>query len=214
MIGKLAAEEGGYTMMEMLVVLVILGVVVGGIVTVFSSGINAEADATRRYQAQSDGRIALDKMRREIHSGCTISTPSNYNTPTNSVTVYVGSDLCVSGANTVTYCTSGSGTNYVLYRIVATSCTGATQRVAAYLTSGNIFTYLPPNSHLVTSASLGQGTSATYISTQDGSSTLPRLHVDATINRRPAKPQDAFRVVDDIAFRNGPRACAAGVASC
>ena len=37
---------------------------------------NAEADQNRRFQAQQDGRLALDKLRREIHAGCTISTPT------------------------------------------------------------------------------------------------------------------------------------------
>ena len=213
MTGRLG-EEGGYTMMEMLVVMVILGVVLGGMVTLFSAGINAEVDQTHRYEAQQDGRIALDKLRREIHSGCTISTPSNYNAPMSTVTIYFSTDSCASGTHSVTWCTTGSGTHYALYRIVATSCTGATQKFADFLTGGNIFVYLPPNSHLVTSSSLGQGTSASYIATQDGSSMLPRLHVDFTINQSATKANNAFHVVDDIAMRNGPRACAGGVASC
>jgi len=212
-IGRLG-EEGGYSMMEMLVVMVILGVVLGGIVTMFTAGINADADQNRRYQAQQEGRIALDRLRREIHSGCTISTPSTYNTAMSSATIYFSSDSCTSGTHTVTWCTTGSGTRYGLYRIVATSCTGATQKFGDYLTSGSLFTYLPPNSHLVSNTSLGQGTGGSYIVTQDGSSTLPRLHVDLSINRSPAKPLDGFRMVDDIALRNGPRACSAGVASC
>jgi hypothetical protein len=64
----------------------------------------------------------------------------------------------------------------------------------------------------MTASSLNQGTSATYIATQDGSSTLPRLHVDLLVNRT-ANTNEAFHLVDDIAFRNGPRACS-GVASC
>lgn len=209
MIGMLG-EEGGYSMMEMLVVLVILGVVVGGIVTMFSAGINADADQNRRFQAQQDGRVALDKLRREIHAGCTISTPATFNTAVSSVTVYFASNNCISGTNTVTYCTTGSGSRYTLYRIVATSCAGATQKVADYLTGANIFDYLPPNSHVAT---LGGGTGAAAITTQDGSSTLPRLHVDMTLNQNSSK-HDGYHLVDDIAFRNGPRACASGVASC
>lgn len=207
-------EEGGYSMMEMLVVMVILGVVLGGIVTMFTAGINADADQSRRYESQQEGRNALDRLRREIHSGCTISAPSTYNSAMGSATLYFASDSCASGSHTVTYCTSGGGTRYALYRIVATTCTGATQRIADYLTSASPFIYLPPNSHLVTSTSLGQGTSSSYLATQDGSSTLPRLHVDVTINRKPSNPLDGFRMIDDIALRNGPRACSSGVASC
>jgi prepilin-type N-terminal cleavage/methylation domain-containing protein len=202
-------EDRGYSLIEMLVVMTILGVIVGGIVSLFASGINASADQTRRYQAQQDAGIALNKMRREIHGACTVSNPATYNTPESSVTLYFATDSCASGTHTVTWCTSGSGTRYGLYRIVATSCAGATAKFADYLTGPNIFTYLPPNSHPGT---LGGGTG--LITTQDGSNSLPRLHVDMTINRQTSKPKDAYHVVDDIALRNGPRACGVGVASC
>jgi prepilin-type N-terminal cleavage/methylation domain-containing protein len=207
------ADEGGYSLIELLVVLTILTIVVGSVVTLFVSGLNAEADQNRRFQAQQDGRLALDKLRREIHAACTVSTPATYNTAVSSVTLYFATDSCASGTHSVTWCTSGSAGRFALYRNPATTCAGATQKFADYLTSGTIFTYLPPNSHLVTSTSLGAGTGVGAIVTQDNSSTLPRLHVDVNLQLR-AGLHDAYRLVDDIAFRNGPRACATGVASC
>lgn len=205
--------EAGYTLVELVIVMAILTIVIGSIISLFTAGLNADASQNRRFQAQTDARLALDKMRRELHSGCTVSNPSTYNTPESAVTVYFGSDSCVAGAHTVTWCTSGSGTNYTLYRTVATSCTGTMREYAAHLTSANIFDYLPPNSHLVTSSSLGLGTSSSYIVTVDGSSTLPRIHVDLTSDYG-SKANDAYRLVDDIALRNGSRACLAGVATC
>jgi len=195
------------------VVMALLSVVVGGIVTLFASGLNSEADQNRRFQAQQDGRLALDKLRREVHSACTISTPNTYNTAVSSVTIYLPSDNCASGSHSVTWCTTGGSGRYALYRIVSTSCAGATMKFADYLTSGTIFTYLPPSSHLVTSTSLGQGTGSGAIITQDLASTLPRLHVDINLELRGGLA-DGYRLVDDIAFRNGPRACAGGSASC
>jgi prepilin-type N-terminal cleavage/methylation domain-containing protein len=209
----LIREEAGYSLVELIIVMAILTVVLGAIVALFTAGINADADQNRRFQAQQDVRLAMDKLRRELHSGCTVSAPATYNTPVNSVTIYVPADTCASGSHSVTWCTTGSGTNFTLYRIVATSCTGATQYFAEHLTGGNIFVYLPPNSHLVSSTSLGQGTSVAQIVTADGSSTLPRIHVDLTSNLS-SKSNDAYRLVDDIGLRNGPRACSAGVASC
>lgn len=203
--------EGGYTMAEMVVVMAILGVVVGGIVMLFARGINADADQQRRFHAQQDARLALDKMRREFHAACTVSNPSTYNTAESSVTLYFVTDGCASGTHTVTWCTSGSGSRYGLYRIVATSCSGATDKFADYLTSGSIFTYLPPNSYVTT---LGGGTGSSAITTAAGSSTLPRIHVRFTVNRKPTKTTDAFTIADDIALRNGPRSCNTGVASC
>ncbi len=66
MTGRLG-DDGGYTLIELLVVMALLSVVVGGIVTLFASGLNSEADQNRRFQAQQDGRLALDKLRREVH---------------------------------------------------------------------------------------------------------------------------------------------------
>jgi prepilin-type N-terminal cleavage/methylation domain-containing protein len=209
----LIREEAGYSLVELIIVMAILTVVLGAIVALFTAGINADADQNRRFQAQQDVRLAMDKLRRELHSGCTVSDPATYNTPVSSVTIYVPADTCASGSHSVTWCTTGSGTNFTLYRIVATSCTGATQYFAEHLTSGNIFVYLPPNSHLVSSTSLGQGTSVAQIVTADGSSTLPRIHVDLTSNLS-SKSNDAYRLVDDIGLRNGARACSTGVASC
>ena len=208
-----ADPEAGYTVIELIIVMAILTVVLGAIVALFTSGINADADQNRRFQAQQDVRVAMDRLRRELHSGCTVSDPATYNTPVSSVTIYVPADSCASGTHSVTWCTTGSGSNFTLYRIVATSCTGPTQYFAEHLTSGNIFIYLPPNSHLVTSTSLGQGTSPSYIVTADGSSMLPRIHVALTSNLS-SKSNDAYSLVDDIGLRNGPRACGAGAASC
>jgi type II secretory pathway pseudopilin PulG len=207
------AREGGYTTIELVIVMAILGTVVGAIVTLFTAGINADARQNQRYQSQQDVRLALDRMRKDIHSGCSFSSPGTYNSPLTSATIYYVSDNCAAGSHTISWCTVPSGSYYALYRIVSSSCTGATQKYADYLTSGSIFVYLPPNAHLVTSTSLGQGTSSSYIVTQDGSSVLPRLHVDLTSFRGGGKGHP-YRLVGDIAFRNGARACNAGVASC
>ncbi len=204
-------SQGGYSMVELLIVLAILGVVVGGIATIFVAGINADADQTRRYQAQQDSRVSLAHMTREIHAACTVSTPNTYNTWTNSVTLYFPSDSCASGSHSITWCTKSSGSAYALYRGVGTTCAAATTQYADFVRASNAFVYLPPNSHLATST-LGGGTGAGAIVTQDGSYVLPRLHVGFTANRNPSK-HDGYTLVDDIAFRNGPRTCG-GVASC
>jgi prepilin-type N-terminal cleavage/methylation domain-containing protein len=210
----LIREEAGYTLVELLTVMAILGVILGAIVTLFTAGINADADQNRRYQAQQDAKVALDKMRREGHAACTISAPATYNTWMSSVTFYFPSDTCASGTHSITWCTKAVGSTWTLYRAVATSCPASpAQSFASNLTSANIFAYLPPGSHLISSASVGLGTAGTYIATQDGSNVLPRLHVDMNVNVSGSKSNDAFRLMDDIAFRNGPRGCS-GVASC
>lgn len=201
--------EGGYTLAEMVVVTLILGVVVGGLVTIFARAINADADQTRRFQSQQDLRIAVNKMRNDIHASCTVSNPTTYNSWESSITLYSSTDSCAAGTHSISWCLVGSGTRYGLYRIASSSCTGATIKYADYITSSSAFIYLPPNSYVT---SLGSGT--TGISTQAANYTLPRIHIDLKANRQPTKSYDQFRVVDDLALRNGPRSCTSGTASC
>jgi prepilin-type N-terminal cleavage/methylation domain-containing protein len=204
--------EGGYSLVEMITVMAILGVVLGGVVTLFTAGIKADSDQNQRFQAQQDTRLALDKLRRDIHPACTISSPSTYNTWTGSITLYYPADSCAAGTSSVTWCTAASGTKFILQRVVATSCTGSLVTIASSLTSANVFAYIPPNSHLVTSTSVGLGTGVSYITTSDGAYSVPRMHADLTINR--AGATHSYRLVDDIALRNAPRTCGAGVATC
>ena len=206
---KVISAQDGYSAIEMLTVMVILSVIMGGIIAVFVSGLNADADQTRRYQDQQGARVSVVRMTREIHAACTVSTPNTYNTWTNSVTFYFASDNCVSGANSVTWCTKASGSAYALYRGVGTTCAAATTMYADFVTASNIFVYLPPNSHLVTSTSLGGGTGAGFIATQDGAYALPRLHLAFTVDRGGSTKVDRYTLVDDITFRNGPRTCGA-----
>ena len=64
--GRLS-DESGFTLTEMLVVLVILGVVLAALTQLFVSASRTEVDQTRRFQAQQEARLALDALRREIH---------------------------------------------------------------------------------------------------------------------------------------------------
>jgi type II secretory pathway pseudopilin PulG len=208
-----SSGEDGFTTVELLTVMAILGIVLGGLVALFAAGMSSSANQNARYQSQQELRVAVDRLRGEVHTACTISTPATYNTALTSVTIYYGSDNCVSGTHTVTWCTVGSGSAYSLYRKSGSTCTGATQRFARKLTSGAVFTYLPPNSHLVTSTSLNQGTSSSYIVTQDGSAALARLHVSLASNQGRSNDH-SYKLISDIAFRTGPRACSTGVASC
>jgi len=59
--------EAGYNLIEMLTVMVIMSVVFAGITTVFVAGSKAQNEQNRRFQAQLNTRIALDKIRKDIH---------------------------------------------------------------------------------------------------------------------------------------------------
>ena len=73
------ADSRGVTLIEVLVVLLILGVILGGMTTLFVSASTSQVDQSNRYQAQHNARLALDNLRREIRcaSSVTINSPSS-----------------------------------------------------------------------------------------------------------------------------------------
>ena len=83
-------SERGYTLVEMLTVLVIMGVVMGGLTPVFVSATNSETDMNNRFRAQQTARIGLDKLRREVHCASTATT-GNPNGASSSVTLTLAS---------------------------------------------------------------------------------------------------------------------------
>ena len=126
------ARESGYTLTELLTVLVIMGIVMAGLTQIFVSGSKAETDANGRFQAQQDSRLALDRIRRDIHCASDTSPYSQ-----SSIT------LVSAGCGNVSWCTAsvaGSATRYQLFRQAGSACSSATgTRVADYLTTQNVF---------------------------------------------------------------------------
>jgi prepilin-type N-terminal cleavage/methylation domain-containing protein len=113
---RLRHEEHGYSLMELLTVMVIMGIVLGGLTTVFVSGSKAEYDMNVRFQAQQQTRLALDRVRRDIHvAGCVNPTiPAD------------GTTLLLSKITTGTTCAAFA------YYCVATSPTLSTKSALYY----------------------------------------------------------------------------------
>jgi prepilin-type N-terminal cleavage/methylation domain-containing protein len=169
------ACEAGYTLVEMITVLVILGIVLAGLTTMFHAGMSAEVKANRELQAQQLARAGLDRIRRELHCASAISAPNG--TAVASITVTLPA-VCTGSDTTVTYATVSVATNrWKLTRAGATTTT-----VADYLTSSTIFTYYVP-----------------------ASGTLGRLRVDIPVNVNPSDPNTLWRLQDDIVLRNTSR---------
>jgi prepilin-type N-terminal cleavage/methylation domain-containing protein len=189
---RLACERG-YSLIESLVTILILGIVLSGLTTTFVSASHAELDMNRRFRAQEQARLAVDQLRRELHcasgvtdvNGAALSASSSYT----AIKVSLGT-YCETATPTgfTTWCTLGSGP-WALYRIdhaVASCSTGAgARKVADYLTTRQPFSK--------PAAPAGVGVQ------------LPTLHVALSVNVAGTGASTATSLVDDIALRNASR---------
>ena len=131
---KLVRQEG-YTIIELLVSLAILGVVMGAVTVLFVQASTAEIDLRQRFEAQQSARLALDKLRRETHcaSAASVATASS---------VTLRWRRTADGERLGDVCTVGSGTRFALG---GRSARPATRPAfwADYLTTGSVFAYTP-----------------------------------------------------------------------
>src|SRR5580765_3105353 len=167
---RVAAEQDGFTLAEMLVVLAIVGVILAGITQLLTSALKSQNDQTNRTQAQTDARLGLDKLRREIRCANGLTTSSGY--PASAITITLGSYCPTAGgaAATVTWCTKDkngisppvSGAQpYTLWRYTGPVCSGTGTKWASNLVdapsiaAGKIFGAASGPVATVTSASPG-----------------------------------------------------------
>jgi prepilin-type N-terminal cleavage/methylation domain-containing protein len=180
-------RERGYSLVEMLIVMSILGVVMGSLTTVFVQASNAEFDMNARFQAQLTARLALDQMRREVHCA-SVATPTG---SSSSVTLTLPS-YCKTGSGSITWCTRSVATNrYALYRVVGSTCTGGVKWAD----------YLTPTS----TATVCSGALCIFNYTAQSISSLADLKVDFPVNVRPSKSVELYELIDDIVLRNSTR---------
>ena len=180
-------RERGYSLVEMLIVMAILGVVMGSLTTVFVQASNAEQDMNNRFQAQLTARLALDKMRREVHCA-SVATPTG---SSSSVTLTLPS-YCKTGSGSITWCTRSVATNrYALYRVVGSTCTGGVKWAD----------YLVPTS----SATVCSGALCIFNYTAQSLTSLATLRVDFPVNVRTSKSVELYELIDDIVLRNSTR---------
>ena len=174
--------EAGYSLVEMLTVLVIMSIVFTGITDLFVAGSKAQVDQSNRFEAQLDTRLALDKIRRDAHCA---STVSSYSTTSVSLTI----SGC--GGGNTSWCTaqvSGIANRYALYRQSGTTCSAATgTKLADYLVSGAIFPTDPSSTQ------------------STGCGCLKYLAVDFKISLKRSASVDAYELTDSIYLRNSTR---------
>jgi len=129
------AGEGGLTLVEAIVVMVILGTVLAGITTVFVNGSRAELQNNNRFRAQETARVALDQLRLDAHNACAANVASGGGKVVFAFVPLGDPSRCGSTGSNASYpkviwCALTSptlSTAYALYRSTATdsTCTAA-----------------------------------------------------------------------------------------
>lgn len=182
----------------MLTVVLILGIVLAALTQLMVAGLRTESDQTKRANGQLEARLALDKVRRELHCGTSV-TSNGGAWPTQSVTIVLPT-YCktnTTGAVSVTWCTSGSGP-YTLWRYphntdlssadYATACTGTGQSWAKNIvnaggvSNGQIFSNpVAPTAPALGGAALSFGTATGTLGSTGGTTTYAYI-VDPVVS--------------------------------
>ena len=170
-------REAGYSLIELVTVMAILGIVLVALTTMFHAGVRAELRANREFQAQQNARLALDRIRQELHCASAISASNGTSVSTITVTLPA---VCRGADTSVTYATTSVATGR--WKLTRTGNSGTPSTVADYVTSSTVFTYSIP-----------------------ASGTLGRLGVDIPVNLNPTDTSTQWRLQDDIVLRNTTR---------
>jgi type II secretory pathway pseudopilin PulG len=182
-------------MVEMIVVMVLLGIVTSSLTTIFVSASNAEVSLNHRFEGQQQARLALDRIRTDIHCASKAQAQT--------INTYTGLKLdvtsCYAGtATTVSWCAvpvTTSPPRYALYRTTATAnvCTASdTSRLL-------ISDYLMTTTNLFTTANAPQ-----YA--------LQAVGVDFRVSVA-GTGNDSYELADSIVVRNSTR-CATASPGC
>ena len=176
---RLRRDESGFTLIELVTVLGMLVIVMTALSAALIAASKSEEEMNRRFGSQINARIALDQIRREVHCASAV-TPSG---AAATVTITLGGRCPTAGAGTtVSWCTVGSGTRFVLYRKVGATCDNAGKKSVDYLTTGTVFSFTPQSA-----------------------SSLATLSVTLPVNTKPESGLPDYRLADDIVLRNSQR---------
>jgi prepilin-type N-terminal cleavage/methylation domain-containing protein len=184
------AGEGGFTLIELVVAMTILLVVVTSLTGALISATNTENDVNNRFQTQTQARLALAKLTREIHCANQILDSNGAaltSTAVSGITVTLPAGCPTGGAAAVTvrWCAIQNGSTYDLYRYANAAC-GSTGGVrwASSLVSSTPFSLPTP------------GTAGSH---------YPLVHVDLRVNTRLGQKGSVYELIDDISALNSVR---------
>lgn len=176
--------------------MLILGIVLGGITTVFVSGSKAELDMNRRFQAEQNARMAVARLRSEIHAACSAATT------TVTISGASATDLLLTpGSSTAGTC---AGAATIAWCFAASSVYPG--RLAVWEVSGSSCPASPSATGILRSDGIVSGT--TYFSpVTGGSGQHDSVSVDIPVKATPSTITTGglYELTDTIVMRNSAR---------
>ena len=222
-----AAAEGGFTIIELLIAMVILLIIMVSLTSVLVTASHTEVDLNKRFQAQQNDRIGLDHLRRDIHCASVITQADGSGTA-NGTALAIGtaygaitlqlpsqcptSSVDVNGTHVTTYatwCTSASTLttgDFALYRVTTIALPRPTCASAGKVKWSDYLAYPTPPGVATTFCLPDSSTACSGV--LKPTSSLPLLHVSLPVNLNgppPTNTREAYNLVDDIALKNGVR---------
>jgi prepilin-type N-terminal cleavage/methylation domain-containing protein len=187
---RVGRNEGGYSLVELVVTVAILGTVMTAVSVLFEGGIHAQTDMDARFQSQVNLNIAVGKLRREAHGACGLAAGNTtssitLNLPATGTPPQPPATPCTpSVVIPITWCTIGSGFRYKLYRVAGSTCTVTNaKQYADYIKQSAVFT--------------------SFTALDLAKSSLARLHIHFPVNLKAnGSPNSVYTIDDDIVFRN------------
>jgi prepilin-type N-terminal cleavage/methylation domain-containing protein len=179
LLGRLR-DERGYSLIELLVSMSILGSVMASISILLVSATNSEVDMNRRFQAQTNARLGLDRLRREVHCAQSVAV-----TGAGAIATLTIPSTCptAGGLTAITWCTKVNGSRWDLWRYQGAACSGTGRTWAGSIKQAAVFTY-----------------------SAQSTSSLAYLSVNLPVNVEGSKTISSYVLQDNIVLRNSTRA--------
>jgi type II secretory pathway pseudopilin PulG len=172
-------EERGYSVVELLVSMSILGSVMASVSALLVSATNSEVDMNRRFQAQTQARLGLDRLRREVHCAQSVAVSSGGAVATLTIPATCPT---AGGLTAITWCTKANGSRWDLWRYQGSACSGTGRVFASSINQATVFTYTAQNT-----------------------SSLAYLGVNLPVNVQGSKTISSYVLSDNIVLRNSTR---------
>jgi len=176
---RLVQDERGYSLIELVISMSILGAIMTSVSVLLVSATNAEVDMNRRFQAQTEARMGLDRLRREVHCAQSVTTSVGGAVATLTIPTTCPTS---GGLSSITWCTVANGNRWDLWRYQGSVCSGTGRKWAGSINHAAVFSY---------------STSST--------SSLAFLSVDLPVNVAGGKSISSYVLKDNIVLRNSTR---------